>query len=201
MSRSFQIVVITSEHFPKNEILHIKKLFAAGLKILHVRKPKAKKEELNEFLTQIPVKFRDRIVIHDHYSLIREFRLKGAHLPEHVRNSKIKISFLKKNKIKIVSTSFHSIKSLKQTRRKYEYFFLSPVFDSISKQDYKSNFKLTELKAHLKKQKNAIALGGVTDKNIASTKKAGFRGAAALGYVWKGKNPVSNYRKLLSKIK
>lgn len=201
VSRSFQIVVITSEDFLVHEIPHIKKLFTAGLKTLHLRKPKASIDELREFLGLIPEKFRNRIIIHDHYPLIKEFKLRGAHLTEHNRNSNTKISFLKRNKIKIISTSFHSIESLKQSRRKYDYIFLSPVFDSISKQGYKSKFDLNDLKPALKRYKNIIALGGVTDKNIFFVKNSGFRGAAVLGYIWKGKDPVLNYRKLISKIK
>src|ERR1700740_2037383 len=126
MRKQFQIIVITSEDFQQQEISSIKKLFAAGLKTLHLRKPDASEEELRELLKSIPKKFRKRIVIHNHYALIKEFKLKGAHLPESARRSR------QQQKIKVISTSFHSIKKLKLSRRKYEYVFLSPIFDSLS---------------------------------------------------------------------
>ncbi|MGZ3862392.1 MAG: thiamine phosphate synthase [Bacteroidia bacterium] len=200
MSKRFKIVTITTEGFFKTEIPLTKKLFHAGLELLHLRKPEASEEELRQFLKKLPEEFRSRIVIHNHYSLIKEFRLKGAHLPERTRKSKTKIEFLKKKKVKIISSSFHSSEELKKNRRKYEYVFLSPVFDSRSKAGYKSNFALAELKPLLKKHKNVIALGGISDKNILSVKEAGFYGAAAIGCIWEGKNPAANYKKLLSKI-
>lgn len=195
MSKKFNIVIITPEGFQKNEIGSITKLFWEGLKTLHLRKPEATEDELRNFIELIPDKFHSRIVIHNHYPLLREFKLKGAHLPERIRRSAIP------KQTKIISTSFHSIKKLSLSRRKYQYVFLSPIFESISKAGYKSNFNLEYLESFLKKHKNVIALGGVSDKNILSVKRSGFYGAAALGYIWEGSNPVINYKKLVSKIK
>src|SRR5688572_24523039 len=41
---------------------------------------------------------------------------------------------------------FHSLTQLEACRQKYDYAFLSPVFDSISKAGYKSPYDLNELK-------------------------------------------------------
>ncbi|HXD94336.1 MAG TPA: thiamine phosphate synthase, partial [Bacteroidia bacterium] len=87
-----------------------------------------------------------------------------------------------------------------KSRRKYEYVFLSPVFDSISKTGYKSNFDLENLKPFLKKHKNVIALGGVNTKNIELIKQVGFSGAAFIGAVWQNKNPAKSYKELVLKI-
>lgn len=66
------------------------------------------------------------------------------------------------------------------------YCFLSPVFDSISKQGYKANFDKEELKNFLKKDRNikVIALGGVTKENYSELIGLGFDGGAFLGSVW-----------------
>ena len=109
---------------------------------------------------------------------------------------------MKRNKIKIISTSFHSTKEIKASRRKYQYAFLSPIFDSISKQKYKSNFDLEKLERFLKSNsKNLIALGGINETTIVSAKTLGFSGAASLGYIWKSKEPESKFKKLKLKIK
>jgi thiamine-phosphate pyrophosphorylase len=201
LNNRFKIILLTPEHFVKNEIDHVCRFFKSGLEILHMRKPSASKKDLRDYLKQIPEKFHKFIVLHNHYELVKEFHLKGAHLTSKSRISKNQIDFLIRNKIKIISSSFHSVKAINLNRRKYEYMFLSPVFDSISKTNYKSNFDLENLKPLLRKKKNIIALGGINDKNIASVKQIGFSGAAALGFVWESKKPMKNYKKLMLKIK
>lgn len=194
---SFELVVITSEKdFPK-EAEVICNLFTKGLKTLHIRKPNASLNELRDYISNIPKPFHKRIVIHSHYQLAKEFKLKGIHLTEKARKVKFRA-----NDLKIVSASFHSTTDILKSRRKYEYVFLSPVFDSISKQGYTSNFTNDELTLFLKKTKqHVIALGGISDKNIQAVKKLNFSGTAALGYIWESKNPLERYKKLFLKIK
>ena len=184
----FSLFVITPEKNHPKEIALITSLFECGLKTLHVRKPMFTENELRSYLQQIPNKFHKKIVIHSYYKLANEFSLRGIHLTE--RNRKLKIK-----KLKIVSASFHSTKDILKSRRNYEYFFLSPVFDSISKQGYKSNFKLEELKPFLEKRRNVIALGGINAENIKMIKQVGFAGAAVLGSVWESENSVEAYKK------
>ena len=60
---------------------------------------------------------------------------------------------------------------------------LSPVFDSISKQGYRSAFDPDSLRPWLE-GKRVVALGGVTPERIPLLRDAGFSGAAMLGYFW-----------------
>ena len=187
----FRVIVITPEKNHPKEIELITFLFEGGLKILHIRKPNFSEDEFRTYLQQIPKKFYSKIVIHSHYKLAKEFSLKGIHLTEKARKLKrINTSY------KIISTSFHAIEEVLKSRRNYKYVFLSPVFDSISKQGYKSNFNLKELKPFLEKRKNIIALGGIDIENIKSIKQTGFAGAAVLGSIWESKNPVKNYKEI-----
>jgi len=64
--------------------------------------------------------------------LLNEFNIKGIHLNEKNRREGI----LEKFYSDIRSTSFHSIEDLVADKSKYEYVFLSPIFDSISKIGY-----------------------------------------------------------------
>ena len=197
---NFFCIVITPEEEYTNEIEMVYKLFKSGLKLLHVRKPGFTEVTLKNYLKAIPKQFHKKIVIHSHYGLIKEFNLKGIHLTEKARTSVKSIRTV--NKEKIVSASFHSYKDILKSRREYEYIFLSPVFDSISKQNYKSAFEEKELPGFIKKSKNKImALGGVTDSNIRQVKQMGFSGAAVLGYIWESSNPVKSYKELVLKIK
>ena len=99
---------------------------------------------------------------------------------------------------------FHSLKELEDYKEKYEYAFLSPIFDSISKVGYKSNFDLQEIKSFLQKQKalpfgeglggaSIIALGGIDETKIEICRQLGFAGVAVLGAIWNSKNPVEKF--------
>ncbi len=83
--------------------------------------------------------------------------------------------------------SCHSFKEVEELDGKLEYCFLSPVFDSISKQGYKANFEQEELRKFLKKEREIkiIGLGGVTEANYSELLELGFDGGAFLGSVWK----------------
>ena len=64
---------------------------------------------------------------------------------------------------------------------------MSPVFDSISKKDYLSNYTPEEIrKAHKAGiiDKKVIALGGIDMDNIRQVKDYGFGGAAIMGALW-----------------
>ena len=201
MRRSFKIIVITPKDFLKNEIPVLVKLFSLGLKHVHVRKPGHTKKEIAAYLTLIPTQFRQRVVLHSHYSLIKQFKLKGAHLSERSRSSERKNNYLRKEKIKVISTSFHSLRTLLKNEKKYKYVFLSPVFDSISKPGYKSKLNLEKLLPLVKKSgRQVVALGGITNKNIETIKENGFAGAAVLGYIWQARDPIANYKKIILKI-
>ena len=85
----------------------------------------------------------------------------------------------------IVTYSAHSISEVKDLVFDTDYVFLSPIFDSISKENYQSNFDLIELKEDLKNVNDKIiALGGVTLSNVVDLKTAGFDGYAQLGDFW-----------------
>jgi len=101
---------------------------------------------------------------------------------------------------------FHSLSpSPSPPIRRGEYFFLSPIFDSISKAGYKSKFDLLELKYFLLDKKvlpngedlgGAVALGGIDEDKIETCRELGFAGVAVLGAIWKNKNPVGKFKRL-----
>lgn len=82
--------------------------------------------------------------------------------------------------------SCHSFEEVNTLEGKLEYCFLSPIFDSISKQGYKAKFDEQELKEFLKKDRKikVIGLGGVTEENYKELIAMGFDGGAFLGSVW-----------------
>ena len=198
---SFKLIVITPESDYPEEIKWINLLFENGLERLHIRKPYFKSIDLQNYLLQIPEKYHPRIVIHQHAVLLGEFKLGGMHLTEKSKKSVKDLGLIKKIGGTIISASFHSLADVLKSRRKYEYFFLSPVFTSISKNQYPAVFNWEDLLALVKKKKNARALGGVEKNKIQLLKQAGFSGAAVLGFIWEGTNPLQRFQELQSEIK
>jgi thiamine-phosphate pyrophosphorylase len=200
-----KLIIFTFPDFIENEILAISELFKNGLEILHLRKLDKKIEEVDYFLTKIPNEFHNKIVIHNHFSLLEKFELKGIHLNEKNRKS---YNF-KINNPKVVSSSFHSINEIENNNLKlknqFEYIFLSPIFDSISKNNYNSNFSENELKIAFQKKiinEKVIALGGINLDNFNICKDLEFGGIGALGYFWKSfiENKNNNFNKNIDEI-
>ena len=63
-----------------NEHQILAHLFDEGLEYFHLRKPGFSKARIINYLSQIPDKYYNRIVIHSHYDLIRKYNLKGIHI-------------------------------------------------------------------------------------------------------------------------
>ena len=175
MAEEFKIIAITHPGKVKDETEKILTLLQdKKVDIVHLRKPGEDITFLRRILDQIPFELHPFIKIHDHFNLCEEYNLGGVHL-----NSRNPIA---PPFIKNFSKSCHSLKELEDIDC-YDYVTLSPIFDSISKQDYKSNFIPEEIKDKIS-GKRVVALGGITPDKIERLKDCGFYGAAMLGYFW-----------------
>ena len=195
------LMVITHPEPQKNELRIIHALFDAGLACLHVRKPLFSGNNMEEFIRGIDRAFHPKIVLHNHYQWVEKFQLKGGHMSEKYRQSlaqkdqlEKKVKWFKSRRFSI-SSSFHDLSALKSFKHWFDYAFISPVFDSISKPGYKANPSLTEVREIMGIQK--IALGGIEHQNITIVKSWGYDGAAVLGAVWKDPDhAVENFDEL-----
>ena len=173
------LIVITSSEPVEQEAEKINALFEAGMEILHIRKPDFSKNEYINLLDKINPKYHHKIKIHEFFELTENYNLLGVHL--NVRNP----NYTGKKKLNI-SKSVHSIEEL-ETIDEYDYVFLSPIFDSISKKGYLSNFDdetLTKASLSGKINPKVIALGGINQETLPLLKKYAFGGAAVLGNIW-----------------
>ena len=178
MADNFKIIVISNPTPIIDESTIIADLFNNGLELFHLRKPFDTIFEIEKLLKNIPEKFHNKIVIHQHYKLLECHNLKGIHIKSNDKNPPTKYN--------IISTSFHSIAEL-ANKNNYQYVFFSPIFNSISKDGYNSKFTLKELKAAYNQKiidSKVIALGGINPDNIRIIKELGFGGVATLGYIW-----------------
>ena len=137
-----ELIVITHPEMLPGEAAIINQLFAHGLARLHVRKPEATQAELQALLEQIDSPVRERIALHQHHELAAEFGITGLHFTEKNRLAKHSedLEALKSNGF-IISTSLHDPADLETLPHCFDYAFLGPVFDSISKENYKANLK------------------------------------------------------------
>ena len=178
-----KLIVITTPHFFEGEAEAITSLFDAGLEILHLRKPGASAEEVEHLLRQLPAEYRPRIVTHEHFHLVALYGLKGIHLNR--RNPDIPIGYSGH-----VSCSCHSLEEVVQRKPACHYVFLSPIYDSISKEGYSSAFShevLLEAQRTGIIDSQVIALGGIKREYLPEIESLGFGGAALLGDVWNRK--------------
>lgn len=189
------LIVITSEKDIPNEAEQLNQLFASGLEVLHLRKPNWNSEEVRHRLTTIDEKYHNRIVLHQSIELVHEFDLKGIHLKEITRKALVNTLDGFVNAYKSIgltlSTSFHSVEELKNQGEKFDYVFLSPVFDSISKEGYEGKgFDVKDV------SKKVIGLGGISSENINQLGELGYAGAAVLGTIWNSNDPVNTFKTL-----
>jgi thiamine-phosphate pyrophosphorylase len=129
-------------------------------------------------------------------------RLKGIHLTEKARENPYNL-LLKLNIYKLfrpqlqISTSFHKLNDLTEEGSRYKYVIFSPVFKSISKEDYKPAYKLGTIFNVLNNNSNikVIALGGIEADNISVCYENLFKGVALSGYLWDSADPVEQFDK------
>lgn len=198
---SFIKIAITSPESPDDatadrEICIIRDLLLQHeVDIVHLRKP-----DSPHYLRYIAGRLsalccgdlRGRLTVHDFFDIAQEYGLGGVHL-----NSNHPVppcGWLGR-----VSRSLHSVDELTLIEEEmtsgsqsYGYVTLSPIYDSISKAGYRSNFDIQLLSPLLKKSHTpVIALGGVTPDKFQELMDAGFAGAAMLGYYFGKKLTMS----------
>jgi thiamine-phosphate pyrophosphorylase len=194
------MIVISNPISVANEINIIHSLFEEGMMLFHVRKPNFGDSEMKQFLSEINPHCRERLVLHSHHDLAEELDINRIHFSESKRKATlISPSRLPFNYYNIkgfhLSTSVHTIEDFNALDDTFEYAFLSPIYPSISKENYTSK---TDLFEEIKKRENfrtqLIALGGIESKNISQTLKNGFDNIALLGTIWNHNNPIENFK-------
>lgn len=199
-----QLIVISPPLSVPDEARLACELLALGLARFHVRKPAWSRVEVAAYLAAIPVQYHPRLVLHSHHALAAELDLGGVHLTAASRHQGIRPM---RRPGQTLSTSFHTLAEIRQHRQRYDYVFLSPIFNSLSKTNYPAAFTLTEITAALGQLRHragyvpqVLALGGVAAAQLPAVQQAGFAGAAVLGTVWQSPDPVAAFRELQSII-
>lgn len=193
---SMKLILLTMPYFFIEEHQILTALFDEGLELLHLRKPNAEPVYSERLLSLIPEQYRKKIVVHEHFYLKSEYNLAGIHLnkrnPVPPRNYKGQIS-----------RSCHSAEEIVEYKKSSDYLFLSPIFDSISKENYFSQFDDEKLKQLAKQKvidKKVMALGGINIERIAQAKNYGFGGVVVQGDFWQhfNRHQTSDFKELIN---
>ncbi|MBQ4421251.1 MAG: thiamine phosphate synthase [Bacteroidales bacterium] len=179
-----RLIGITPEYNVFSEHRRISNLVLSGeVEYFHIRKPRFTEEQMREYLSHFDNPFvKERLSLHDYHHLALELDLGGIHLNS--RNPILKEEY----KNKRISVSCHSLEEIKKWKEKTDYCFMSPIFDSISKQGYTSKFSSQVLQQGFNSgilDNKIVALGGVTYDNIKDLQNIGFSSFAMLGELWK----------------
>ncbi|MEG1635865.1 MAG: thiamine phosphate synthase, partial [Rikenellaceae bacterium] len=163
----------------------------------HIRKPQYNSDDLRFYTERVAKQsILHNISLHHNLQIVDEFNLGGYHM------SYSDMRAHETHKEIIISCSTHSIIEAEEAEKSnIEYYFLSPIFDSISKNGYKSNFTSKDISLFLALKRRCVALGGVDYNKLHLL--SGFDSIALLGAVWvieDGKINVSQSIKQFEKI-
>ena len=193
MSKLPLAILISGASIRDGETSILTDLFEVGLQRLHLRKPDCSAQEVSNLLSRIPEGYHERIVLHRHFELLKEFSLAGYHYYSGEKPMKFEGT---------KSRSLHKLDELKDFKEPLDYCFFGPVYESISKKGYVPKVSLPELGGvlyNLKKAKSkkplVYALGGVRRRKIPELFNLGFDGVTLLGSIWGKKDPVSAFER------
>jgi len=194
-----ELIVVTPPGYFEGEGALINAIFAAGLPLLHLRKPGNDLKQFRKLMNEIHPSNYPCIAIHQHHELAEEFMLKRLHFTGQARKEMlagegeelVKQGF-------VLSSSIHTLNDLAELAN-LDYVFFGPVFNSISKVGYQS-----ALEADFVFPPHGIkvfAIGGVIADQLPALKRMNFDGAAVLGSVWQQDiPPLKAVKNLLSAI-
>lgn len=169
-------IYITPEEISCNEASLIVKLLDGSWDTAHLRHPSASLRDMRNLIEQIPQRLHRRLRIHGHFSLASEFNLGGLHLNRRCPEPPAFYSGA-------LSRSCHSVEEVFEASE-CDYVTLSPIFDSISKPDYKAAFTADDLlKLNNIDSPRVIALGGITPDRLSLLAGFNFAGYAVKGAI------------------
>ena len=175
-----KIIAITVPQMIDEDAYLISNLLKMGIHSIHLRKPEASIHECRTLLAKLTKEERAKIIIHDYLELYTEFSLKGIHINKNITSLPNGYNGFK-------TRSCHSFEEIERYKNDYDYLFLSPIFDSISKVGYKSAFTKEELlKASTSGiiDHKVIALGGITLDMMPYFQELNFGGIAMIGGIY-----------------
>ncbi|QZE15644.1 thiamine phosphate synthase [Halosquirtibacter laminarini] len=168
--------VISPAQWLENEKELYAFLFSLGIDFIRIRKPNHRACDMNNFLTTIPKEIHHKCIVHHPECNMDPFPNIGIHRSQPQPNDL--------NNGRILSSNLHFIHELSKVTA-CDQVLVSPIFDSISKTNYHSQWNastLSFIKEH--NQIDWIALGGIAIGREQELLDMGFKHAALMGALW-----------------
>lgn len=169
----FLIAVLTLPGSFAGEAECLEDLLEAGVERLHLRKPEMGLREQEALLARLAPRWASRLVLHYQPELALRYGIPQVHGP---------LTIGKGTGLR-VSTSVHSWEEFAALPEGLAYAFISPLFDSISKQGYRAHAGLLAIPEGPLPCR-PIGLGGIGAGTIGEMIRNGWTGAAVLGWIW-----------------
>ena len=184
-----KLFVISSASCFEGEVALINALFDAGMQVFHFRKPVISAAAHSELLSGIDPEFHHKVVLHQFHERGFELGIHRFHFSERERHelSSREVA-LPADRVDcttngVYSTSVHALVEDDELLKDYDYAFFGPIYDSISKKDYRA-MELGDFKLPAHHKKKLVAIGGIAPHNIERVFDMGFDKAAILGALW-----------------
>jgi thiamine-phosphate pyrophosphorylase len=201
------LYLITPPQTGRDELPVVRQLLDRGLYKLHIRKPGYSDHDYRQYIESIPAPFRARLVLHGAGNLLSDFPGTGLHLRSDDRKNAALLRQVLQHRPASLSSSFHGWEEMMEEATPFDYVFISPVFDSISKQGYKAAIDLSGrarlaqwATQHTRILPSIVALGGVSAAGIPALQQNGFDGAALLGAIWESADPIASYEAIVGSL-
>ena len=209
-------ILVSSPLSIENEPAIIKQAISLGIEAFHLRKHGWGFEEVQNFLSHFNDEELSKIAVHGSLDWPMMIGLKRAHFKDSLRFIENQPTIFRdaasqlREEIDsvVLSRSFHSLDDLEDQAESYDISFLSPIFNSISKEGYDSGFEdsYEELSRRIKALSQKLsgslqvapqlyALGGISQETIPRAYEMGFNGVATLGSVWGAFDPMKELEK------
>jgi len=162
----------------EDKILSI--LFEEGMDCLHLYKPGTEPVYSERLLTLLPDDYYKHIVVHEHFYLREEYKLRGIHLEQ--PEAPLPYGYHGN-----VSRTCIAMEQLRLWKKTSSYVFLKSIFDSRSNPTEKQSFTFELLKAASKQgliDKHVYALGGISLENVRQLADLGFGGVVICSDLW-----------------
>lgn len=203
-----KVFVISSTEKFHTEIPVLIRMFQLGLTTFHLRKPKWSTSKLSEYIESIPKEYHKHIIIHSHHSLVLKYDLKGIHITrkhrKKMRKTRLRIMWYKLRRRHITITrTFHKLSDLVHHKEKYNYVFLTPVYEGISKNSHSGGFSRRAVEKMLQKTEYKVyGMGGIAPDKFEDLHSMGFAGGCLLGALWEAEgDKVEIYKECVREVK
>lgn len=196
------IVLVTRPDYFSEEASLVNALFEQGVSRIHVRKENSSSAALGKLLSSVDGLYHRRLVWHGHPEDISGSSIGGIHLKESMRINYTteKLQELRNDLAGMqmsLSSSFHNPEDIPPYQTCFDYVFLGPVFESISKPGYKAHKGIRPLRGLRCRQ---YAIGGIRRENLEEIAERGFDGAVILGAVWMSSDPVKSFNEIMQEV-